>query len=676
MYRGKLSMRKSIFLSALLIWLAASAACGKTEEEETVYYDFQVESRTLTEAGTNQTILGRQYYRGEPVSIIGELVTSEEKGSVLDVYLQPAGEERQLMMSGISRGYRSIGWYMDGEGNCFVPLTDGIVRLDGDGNMLYHSKTGCYVKDICELEDGRMILLTNDGNGFRLAELDPATGVLEEIDNVALENKPQYIGASGDGLMLLDETGFWHVDLKKGTKTLEMPFAGTLYAMQRGRTADFWVDGSRAGIIWEDGLEEQLTRVNAGEGKEVIVVRGFNYDYNSMVSYIKDMLYRFNRSSDTYYATLEELEKGTSQADFRTETNLKLAAGKGADIIVANALPGDVYSLIDKGVFADLKPLMEASGMSEEDYFPAAFGWRQEEGIYGVGLDLTGICHTMDKSLLEEGRELTIDTFLDIMLDPNEKRILFSKSVSSPADGSRILDYLLCGSEDLWGVIDWESGTCDFSGERFARILQAAEKCAYDKRYDYPGLLDARRCNGLYRFDTDEILEKKNLIVAGYLFDDGCHGANIGSYYMGINAASPNIEGAWQLLKFLMGEEAQMEMGKRFTFPVNKEAFARIAQEELELGAVEMKTIVLEDGTTIEVPSKVKGDGIDLTQETIDEISRYLENLRALPIKTETILTLIEEEAADYFSGLKSREQVTASMQNRVQLYLDEQKGL
>lgn len=662
-------MNKSIFLPVLIFCLLVLAACGKTEEE-VVYYDFQVESRLLEGAEVNQTILGRQYYQGGPVCVLGELVKSEEKGYVMDVYLQPAGKEKQLMMSGVSRNYRSAGWYLDGDGNCFVPQTDGVIRLDGDGNMLYYGRTDGSVEDICELGDGRIILLTKGSGNYGLAELNPVTGVVSKIDNVVLESGSQYIGASGDRLMLLDEKGFWHVDPKKGTRTLELPFEGTFYTFQtREQAADFWVDGSNAGIIWTAGVEEQLVRVNVSEGKEIIVVRGRNFDYTQLR--IKDLIYRFNRSNDTYYAVIEEEGSGgaPSTENFSTQTDLQIAAGKGADIIYGNALSGNnVYSLIDKGVFADLKPLMEASGMSEEDFFPGAFGWKQEGRIYGVSLTMNARSYTMDKSLLEEGKELTIDTFLDIMLDPDEKRFLFGWG-----DESAVLDYLLSGSEDLWGLIDWEKGTCDFSGERFARMLQAAERCAYNQQHDYPYLLDYRYCFGFYSHETEDEMEKKNRMMAGYLFEDGAHGAITANYTLGINAGSKNIEGAWQLLEFLLGEEAQTDVESAAAYPVNRKAFDRMAQEEMKAGAVEKIERVV-NGVTIESIVGIKGDGKDLTQEKIDDMIRYLEDVKVLPVRTQTLITIIEEETADYFSGLKSREEVIDMLQNRVQLYLDEQK--
>ncbi len=649
-------MKKAFFLPMLLFCLLGSAGCGETREEA-AYYEIRVESRILEGAEQDQWLLGAQYYQGEPVSLVGELISTDGARTEMDVYLQPEGEERRLLMEGVSRDFRSAQWYLDSGGNCFIPQTDGVIRLDGEGRLLYHSRTDGVVEDICELGDGRIILLIKEGRSYRLAELAPITGVVSWIENVALGNGSQYIGASGDRLMLLDEAGFWHVDLKKGTRTLELPFEGTAYTLQ-GKAADFRTEGREAGIIWSSGMEEQLVRVNIGEEREIIVVRGMNFDYTHLN--IKEMARRFNQSNDVYYVVIEECGEGVNVADYRTETNLKLASGKGADIIYGHALLGDVYSMVENGVFADLTPLMEASGMKEEDYFPAAFGWRHEGKIYGVDLIVSPHRYSMNKSLLGEGEEVTIEAVLDLMLSLEEK------SLFSGWNERIILEhYLLPGSEDLWGIVDWEEGTCDFRGELFSKMLRAAKRCAND----YPGIVEWRLTGDFYNYMTDAEMEEKNHIPAGILFDDGCHGAVYTQYMMGINAGSENIEGAWEFLAYLLGEEVQSEIPYGSDFSVNRKVFDKLAQEEIKAGAVSLYYDATGKGRLVFKGGK---GGEDLTQEKVEDIKRCLEDVRPLPIRPKPIITIILEETEDYFSGLKSREEVIDVLQNRVQLYLNE----
>ena len=82
------------------------------------------------------------------------------------------------------------------------------------------------------------------------------------------------------------------------------------------------------------------------------------------------------------------------------------------------------------------------------------------------------------------------------------------------------------------------------------------------------------------------------------------------------------------------------------------------------------------EGRVITDPSSgkvIRRKGLyDLTDSRAEELEEILEGARFLPVKTTPILEIIREEAQDYFDGIKSIEEITAVIDNRVQLYLDE----
>ncbi len=658
-------MRKAYFLSAFIWCLLALAACGKDEEPH--YFEIKVESGQLEEIEKGQFLLGQQYYQGEPVSILAEPSGAEGVENAIDVYIRPMGGDKQLLLSGVSRQYRTRGWYLDDEGRCYILQPTGIVRLDADGKLLYNSKMTEVIQDICCLEGGKVILLTIKEDIWRIAELDPDTGDIAQIDTVSQQGGTVYIGASGKNLTFLDDRGFWHVDLKKGTKKLELPFAGTFYFVMRDgeKPIDFWVKGSEAGILWSSGKAEQLVRADITGEKEVILVRGESF------SWLKEQMNLFNHLNDAYYVVFEEPGEGVNESDFYTETNLKLASGKGADVICSNAVDSDVSGLIEKGVFADLAPMMEASGIREEEYFQAAFdAWREGDKIYGIVPNMSPFSYTLDKAVLKSSGELTIETLVDSMLEFEGDRIF-----ASFADGVWILDYFLQGSENLWGMVDWEEGTCDFGGELFSKMLRAAKRYAVDERHQYPAIVAFRPCQHFYFFDTAKVLEAKNQVDMGFFFDDGHHARsnlNIG-IIMGINAESQHVEGAWELLAFLLGEEAQSMIDyKDSAFPVNRNIFDKLVQEEIEAGQATAEMEIA--GEIVEVPAN-KRSGEELTEEEAEEIRQLLTGTKTLPYKVKPLLAIIEEETAYYFDGAKDMEEVIRLVQNRVQLYLNEHQS-
>ena len=676
-------MKKIYFLSAFIWCLFALAACGKKTEEDSVYYEIKVESQELNEIEKGWFLLGQQYYQGEPVSLIAEPSEAGETADAMDVYICSMSGDRKLLMSGVSSQYRVRGWYVDEKGRCFVRGTAGITGLDGDGKLLYYSPLSDLVTDICCTERGRVILLTQKTGGGRvLVELDPDTGSTAPMENIFLElGGVSYINSLGDDLLILDDSGVWQVDLKKGTKNLMLSFKGTTYSLETGGTiTDFWSDGSGIDILWSSGKSDHLKWADINDsGKEIITVRAAYPDM------LKEALYLFNQSNDAYYAVLDEsglnrhnlLTGGDFLTDFQTQTNLKITSGKGADIICSDALSGDVFGLIEKGVFADLAPMMEASGIREEDYFRAAFdAWRDGDKIYGIEPYMLAHSNSLDKAVLNGREELTIETLVDSMLEFEEDRC-FSKSM----EGGNILYYFLEGSENLWGMVDWEKGTCDFNGELFSKMLMAAKRYGSEEmRRQYPEIIVARQCSHIYEFDTAKKLTADNRVEMGVFFDGGNYPWSVvytgNEIIMGINAASEHVEGAWQLLAFLLGEEAQSaiidDIYLDFYYPVNKNVFDRLAQAELKYGYTSVNQY---SGETVFIPGRNLGPKygrVVLEEQAVIELRQMLSEARSLPYKTAPLLNIIAEETAYYFDGAKSMEEVIKLVQNRVQLYLNE----
>lgn len=654
-------MKKAYFLSVLIWCLLVLAACGKTDEEPH-YYEIRVESGQLEEAEKDQFLMGRQYYQGEPVSILAE-PSADQGAGCIDVYVRPMGGDKKLLLRGVSENYRSGGWFLDEKGRCFIRGATGITRLDADGKLLYHSKTEGMVRDICCLEGGRIILMTGKDSILNLWELEPDTGQIARIDKATMQfgkGGYAYIGAGGENLMLLDGDGFWRIDLKKGTKEPALTFTGTAYTLAEGTPTDFRIDGSKAEILWDEGRLERLEWVDITGKKEIITVRG------TVRGWLKRQAALFNQSNDIYYVVIEEPGEGVSGSDFRAETGLKLAAGKGADIICANAV-ADVPGLIEKGVFADLAPLMEASGIREEEYSQVAFdAWREDEKIYGFTPGMEIQDYVLDKEILNGREVLTIENLVDFMLEFEGDRVFMAR-----AGGDEILEYFMKGSEDLWGMVDWESGSCDFSGELFAQMLRAAKRYAADERYQYPAIVSMRYCSGFYLLDNEM---KRNQVHLGVFFDDGHYaftGSGVGDA-MGINAGAEHVEGAWEFLAFLMGEEAQSLIDYRdHAFPVNRAAFESLIQYELE--ECKATTEIIHDGVVYTIPAN-KRHGQEFTEEQAEEFRLLFAETRSIPYRTKPLRDIIKEETAYYFDGAKSMEDVIAVIENKIQLYLDEHK--
>ncbi|MCM1065181.1 MAG: extracellular solute-binding protein, partial [Eubacterium sp.] len=121
-----------------------------------------------------------------------------------------------------------------------------------------------------------------------------------------------------------------------------------------------------------------------------------------------------------------------------------------------------------------------------------------------------------------------------------------------------------------------------------------------------------------------------------------------------IYSNSPNKEGAWAFMEFLLSEEEQSWYGSDLGgFPVRKDAFE--AYLERPYHAVYN---MADDHTS---------------EETIRMLRDMMEHLRMSQIvRNGEISGIVAEETQAYFAGDKTVEQCVEIIQNRVQLYLDE----
>lgn len=298
-----------------------------------------------------------------------------------------------------------------------------------------------------------------------------------------------------------------------------------------------------------------------------------------------------------------------------------MSAGRGPDIVNSILMKDYIEGMLEKGTLEELNPYMEASGIREEDYFPLTFAsLRQGEHIYGVNPSIVVWDTEISEDVLGSREVPNIEALADILLARNEKGI-YRKGYNS----AEVLESFLQGTESLWGMIDWENGSCDFDSPLFGKLLEAA------KRYG----------------------------------DDGCYPVSEWVYALSINANSLHKEAAWEFICFLISEEAQLEDSTSLSMPLHKEAFDAWMQKCIDKYAV----VGQENGVSVPMYN-----GRAITDEMQAEFKEKIEAARPLPIRPVPILDIILEEAKAYFDGYKNEQDVVAVINKRVQLYLDERK--
>ena len=700
-------MKKLSFILVFLLCCAFFAGCsrggrdgteeGISQEGGVIYKDIQVETKDafLVEAEVGK-MMGMQFYKGERV-----MIWAVRNNGLADIYLYREDGSREMLLEGMSDTYSFGSWLLDAEEGFYFwdNLNVSLEKMDGEGKTLYSvllKDVGVgSIHDLHQLADGRLVMVYSPpGSGSKvLSQMDPDTGKISRVSTVKLESSGR-VAAGEEGLLYLDGKGVSAIDMESGGKERVLSFTGTSYLLQddhQNSIEDFRVldDGSVEILRYRreaDGekafLSEVLHLAEEADQKTVLSMRCWNLTgaISGTQAWLKQQVVSFNQQSSSYIVALDECPEGTEAEDFARQTSIEMTAGRGPDLLFGDVMGDYVYGAIRKGVLADLAPYMEASGIREEDYFPSAFGaWREGSGVYGVCLSVRLDSYRMRKGVLEEGAAPDGEGLTDALLAWPEDGVL-----KLDWDAAKVLRYLLEGSEDFWGILDWEAGTCDFSGGIFARMLEAAKRFGNDGLTERLEILE-RRTADILTFDTAEDQEAEGMEAAGVLFEDGFHSAmrnTLQGYHqvMSVNANSDHVEGAWEFILFLLGKEAQTALqgsshSTSYEIPVHRGAFEICIQNKTAIDRGMRQDVPAYNVVVGEkLITKYPRSGQDITEEKIAQYREFLEDARPLPLRTVPLLDIILEEAEYYFDGMKSVEEVSAVIQNRVQLYMDENR--
>lgn len=469
--------------------------------------------------------------------------------------------------------------------------------------------------------------------------------------------------------------GIWAFDTEDGSKELVLPFGETSYVFESSRMYDMAWDfqvneEGDIEILWadDDGNHlalETLRIADAARGRTPVTIRGLYLTYNT---WLKQQIAAFNQENEKYYIVMQNVLNSDDLDNFMRQTSIEIATGKGPDILYGDVLGDYVYGVAQKGGFADLAPFMEASGIREEDYFPSTFQlWRDGDRVYSVNIRLDCCRYHIDAAVLDGEGEPDMEALVDGLLAWEKEAVFLDTAEEIPgiqkvqkADTQTVLEILLESSESLYGMVSWETGTCDFSGGLLGKILMAAEQYGYHGKNDYPALVREDILWPFHYMDS-AMMEENGRVVMAPMFDDGCHAQVQPREVLSINANSSCKEGAWEFLCYLLGEEVQGAIDNLTEYPVSKAAFGKLMARALEEGR-----IVIEDNIT-----QTRGN-YDFTEERLEELTEILEDARFFPTRNLPILDIIYEEAGDYFNGIKGIDEITAIIENRVQVYLDE----
>ena len=578
-------------------------------------------------------------------------------------------------------------------GDLYLASDTAVLRFAQDGTRKSDLPLeSVYVQAMVATEDGTIIVSGYDmeKGGTAIWRLDGESLTPLEVEGLnPYGNTTLYPGA-GSTVLMSDGMLLYSLDSITGQSTkllswLDSDINGNNVA---GVAADgedtvlvLLTDYSRdGGMSYELGV---LTKTPADQLPErTILTLGAQY----MDDTLQSAVIRFNRNSDTYRIILMDYSSYNTEDDFNAgakQMDRDVIAGSGPDILSLSS--GNTQKYIAKGALCDMAELMKKDGeISMDDLLSGPLQAFAKDGkIYGMPFSFGVSTMYASARLVGDRDHWTMAEMADVIgnLDPEVRVAMWT----TKADFLTMITY-----QNIGRFVDYGKSTCNFNTDEFKQLLEASSRLpensddliTSEEEMTYYGdemqllqagdlLLSTSYCadsyglKNMYRL----YLPENGIIRIGFPTDGG-NGAllNINDG-LAISARCKDPDGAWQFVKTMLSDDVQED---QWSFPVTVNAFNKVMEEAMKRDSYQDM-----NGETVYVDSMGYIGDVEyrigeLTQEQADAFRDYINNAAVAGTYDQDIMNIITEEAAAYFAGDKTAEEVADLIQNRVTIYLGE----
>ena len=584
----------------------------------------------------------------------------------------------------------------DEQGNLLVPGDQVIYGFSPDGSVCLQIPMDNYVERMLKLRDGSIAVMSWGDKGMCLLPVDLNTKKLgqeiaipEQADNLRPGDE-NYDFYYTNGMYLYG----YRVDTEENSKLLNW--------------LDVDVNGSEVSnfFLRQDGSLMCVLNQYRNEHVNTDIVRIYQVPYDSLpqkttltlaVMYgdmVFDKVIDFNRHSDTVriqvvdYAEFNDPENDDFEAG-RTKLLTEVMSGQMPDLIAVNQLP--YTQMAAKGLLEDLYPYLDADKqLKREDFFPNALEALEiNGGLYQVTSGFNVVTLMGASSVVGDTPGWTYKD-LQAALDTMPEGCTPLDMYTTRGD---LLRTLLC--TDLEHYVDWNKGQCNFDSEDFREML------AFTKQFpaEIPEDLE-------WESSAARIAEGRQMLTTAYLYsidslvwDDAQYG-ELGCTYIGyptnngvgsymslsdgyaMSARCKDKDAGWEFLRSFLTEDAQRESwnGIPLSMKIYREKLEKAMTPEYEKDENgeyvldengERKQIPIggswaEDGTEIEIYC--------MTQEQADKLWQAVTTCNKVWEEDSAIYDIVFEQAQAYYAGQKTAEEVSRLIQNKVTIYINEQR--
>lgn len=236
-----------------------------------------------------------------------------------------------------------------------------------------------------------------------------------------------------------------------------------------------------------------------------------------------------------------------------------------------------------------------------------------------------------------------------------------------------MLEYLVLSDMSNSPFVDWESGTCDFESDLFRQVLEMIGErpvlehtnLDIDEEYETAQqvmegvyLADERYVHDIVSYTNVMDFYGDNARFVGFPTESG-NGNMLRCYgFMVVNAQTEHWEEVVDFLRYMYSKEFQSQNPR---YLLRKDV---LRENMIPNGADEKSETFTLTGEVV----PLKRDG----SSYIEDYIAIMDSCRAETRNTEAIENIIREETGAYFLNIQNLDNTVRTIQNRVQLYLNE----
>ena len=429
-----------------------------------------------------------------------------------------------------------------------------------------------------------------------------------------------------------------------------------------------------------------FTKVNPEDvpDKNTIMLGCMYLDYN-----VRSRVINFNKTNPLYRISIKDYSTYSTMEDYMagaTQLNNDIISNQVPDILLVNS-DMDVNNYINKGVLADLSEMIA----KDEELANVELLSNIVDAFSVDGKMYTLVPSFSIRSLIGKTSNLggrtswTMADFMEYAKSLPEGTTPFAPEMLRDNFIWQIMNFL--GSD----FVDPVTGKCSFDTQEFINILEYAKSLPKELPEDYYVDMDWNEYDAMYRNNKAMLMEVymssirdlkyqikgqmgEDVTFIGFPTAEGNGSViQLSSTGFAISAKSAFKDGAWEFVRYYLTDEYQTS-DELYDFPIVKSAFL----EKAAL-ATEKPYWIDENGNKVEYDDTwyIGGEEIIMepfTQEEVDKICDFIYSVNKVNKFDSDIQNIINEEAAYFFEGQKSAQEVATIIQSRAQIFIDENR--